>query len=59
MTVADYVREFVRLGKYAHHIIPTNADRVERFRAGLVMPIYNAMLATNFPTLTKLINKAK
>ena len=40
-------------------MIPTEADRVKRFRAGLIWPIYNAMVATDFPTLSTLVDKAK
>ena len=59
MSVGEYYREFTRLGKYARHIIPTELDRVERFRAGLIRPIYNAMVATRFSTLTELVDRAK
>ena len=59
MSVGEYYREFTRLGKYARHIISTELDRVERFRAGLIRPIYNAMVATRFSTLTELVDRAK
>ena len=59
MTVAEYAKKFSRLGKYAPQLIPTRADRVERFRAGLIWLIYNSVLATNFPTLSALVDKAK
>ena len=59
MTVAEYAKEFSRLGKYAPQLVPTEADRVERFRAGLIRPIYNSVLATDFPTLSALVDKAK
>ena len=57
--MGEYYREFTRLGKYARHIIPTELDRVERFRAGLIRPIYNAMVATRFSTLIELVDRAK
>ena len=59
MTVAEYAKEFNRLGKYAPQMIPTETDKVERFRAGLIRPIYNSVLATDFPTLSALVDKAK
>ena len=59
MSVSDYAREFIRLAKYAPYIIPTKAARVERFIAGLIMPLYNALVATEFPSLTRMIDKAK
>ena len=59
VSIADFAREFIRLGKYAPHIILTEASRVERFRSGLIMPLYNAIVVTKFPTLSKLIDKAK
>ena len=40
-------------------MIPIEADRVKRFRAGLIRPIYNSVLATDFPTLSALVDKAK
>ena len=59
MTVVEYAQEFIRLRKYAPHMIPIEANKVERFRAGLIRPIYNAMVATDFPTLSTLVDKAK
>ena len=57
--MAEYAREFIRLRKYAPHMIPTEVDRVKRFRDGLIRPIYNAMIAIDFPTLSALVAKAK
>src|SRR5262249_17450523 len=59
MSVADYAQEFIRLSKYAPWIVPTEAARVERFRSGLIAPLYNALLAAEFPTLSRIIDKAK
>ena len=59
MMVVEYAREFNRLKKYAHHIIPTEVDRMQRFRTRLIWPIYNTMIATDFPSLSVLIDKAK
>ena len=57
--IAEYAQEFIRLEKYAHHMIHTEADRVERFRARLIQQIYNAMIAIDFPSLTILVDKVK
>ena len=59
MSMGEYYQEFTRLGRYARHIIPTEFDRVERFRARLIRPIFNAMVATRFSTLAELVDRAK
>ena len=59
VSVAEYTQEFLRLSKYASYVIPTEAARVERFRAGLIAPLYKNLLAMEFTTLSKLIDKAK
>ena len=59
MSVLDYTREFTRLSKYAAHIVPTEAERIHRFRAGLVTPLYTTLAATEFATLSRLVDVAK
>ena len=59
VNVAKYAREFLRLSKYASYIILTEAARVERFRIGLIAPLYKNQWAMEFPSLSKLIDKAK
>src|SRR5262249_2605248 len=59
MSVLEYAKEFIQLSKYAQNILPTEVARVERFRAGLIPPLYNALVATEFPTLFRIIDKAK
>ena len=59
MSVLEYAREFTRLSKYAPHVIPTEAERIHRFKRGLVTPLYMALAATEFPTLSRLIDVAK
>ena len=59
MMVVEYAREFIRLEKCAPHIISTEADRVERFRVGLIRLIYNTVIAMDFLILRALIDKAK
>ena len=55
----EYAKEFFRLSKYAPLIVPTEFDRVERFRHGLIGPLYTALAVTEFPSLAKIIDKAK
>ena len=40
-------------------MVPTEAMKVKRFKVGLVMPLYNALVAIEFPTLSKLVDTAK
>ena len=44
---------------YAPYIILTKATRMERFRKGLITPLYITLAAAKFPTLSRLIDKAK
>ena len=57
--MSDYAWEFIRLSKYAQYMVPTEAMKVKRFKAGLVTSLYNALVAVEFPTLFKLIDIAK
>ena len=57
--MSDYAREFIKLSKYAQYMVPTKAMKVKRFKAGLVTPLYNALVAVEFPTLSKLVDTAK
>ena len=56
MSVSEYAKEFTRLSKYAPRLVP---DEVDRFRAGMIPPLYNALLSGDFPTLTKIVDRAK
>ena len=40
-------------------MVPTEATKVKRFKVGLVTPLYNALVAVEFPTLSKLVDTAK
>ena len=40
-------------------MVPTEAAKVRRFRAGLIMPLYNVLLATEFSMLSRLVDIAK
>ena len=59
VSVEEYAREFIRLSKYAPYMMPTEAVRMDRFRASLITPLYNLTAATKFLTLSRLIDKAK
>ena len=57
-SVEDYAKEFLKLAKYAPYAVPTEAARVERFKAGLIMPLFRALASIEFSSLTKLIDRA-
>ena len=59
MSVSEYAKEFTRLSKCAPRLVPNEAARVDRFRAGMMPPLYNALLFGDFPTLTKIVDRAK
>ena len=40
-------------------MVPTEAMKVKRFKAGLITPLYNELVAIEFPTLSKLVDIAK
>ena len=40
-------------------MVPTEAMKVKRFKAGLITPLYNALVAVEFPMLSKLVDTAK
>ena len=40
-------------------MVPTEATKVRRFRAGLIMPLYNVLLAMEFSSLFRLVDTAK
>ena len=58
VSVSDYAWEFIKLSKYAQYMMPTEAMKVKRFKARLVTPLYNALVAVEFPTLSKLVDTA-
>ena len=57
--MSDYARKFIRLSKYAQYMMSIEAMKVKRFKAGLITPLYNTLVAVEFPTLSKLIDTAK
>ena len=46
------------MAKYAPYVVPTEAARVERFKVGLIMPLFRALAGIEFSSLTKLIDRA-
>ena len=54
----DYAKEFLNLAKYAPYVVPTEAARIERFKVGLIMPLFRALASTEFSSLTKLSDRA-
>ena len=59
VSVEDYARDFIRLSKYAPYMMPTEAVRMDRFKAGLITPLYNLLATTEYPSLSRLIDMAK
>ena len=55
----DYVRDFIRLSKYASYMMPTKTVRMDRFKVGLITPLYNLLPTTEYPSLSRLIDMAK
>ena len=46
------------MAKYAPYAVSTEAVWVERFKAGLIMPLFRALMGVEFFSLTKLIDRA-
>ena len=40
-------------------MVPTEAVKVKKFREGLIMPLYNVLVAMEFPMLFKMVDMAK
>ena len=57
--MSDYAQEFIRLSKYAQYMVSTEAMKVKKFKAGLITPLYNALVAIEFPMLSKMVDTAK
>ena len=55
----EYAQEFINLAKYEPYAVPTGTARMERFKAGLITPLYKAMVSTELTSLASLIDKAK
>ncbi|GMJ10796.1 hypothetical protein HRI_004748800 [Hibiscus trionum] len=59
MSVAEYEIQFVRLSQYAPELIPSERERCERFRYGLVADVKTYMLATDYTYFNVLVTRAK
>ena len=59
VSVSDYAREFIILSKYAPYMVSIEATKVKRFRAGLIMLLYNVLVAIEFSMLSKLVDTTK
>ena len=46
------------MAKYAPYAVPTEAAWVERFKAGLIISFFRALVGIEFSSLTKLIDRA-
>ena len=55
----EYSQEFIKLAKYASYSVPTETARMERFKEGLITPLYKAIVSTKFFSLASLIDRAK
>ena len=58
-SVEEYAQEFIKLAKYASYSVPIETARMERFKAGLITPLYKAIVSTEFSSLVSLIDRAK
>ena len=58
-SVEEYAQEFIKLAKYAPYSVPTETACMERFKAGLITPLYKAIVSTEFSSLASLIDRAK
>ena len=47
------------MAKYASYTVPTETACMERFKVGLIIPLYKVMVSTEFSFLTSLIDRAK
>ena len=43
-SVEEYAQEFIKLAKYVPYAVPTETARMERFKVGLITPLYKAMV---------------
>ena len=55
----EYAKEFIKLAKFAPYLVPIKTASMERFKASLITPLYKAIVSTEFPSLTSLIDRAK
>ena len=58
-SVEEYAQKFIKLAKYAPYSVPTQIERMERFKEGLITPLYKVIVSTEFSSLASLIDRAK
>ncbi|XP_035540236.1 uncharacterized protein LOC118344218 [Juglans regia] len=58
MTVEQYARRFIELGKFATHLIATEEMRIERFQEGLRREIRRQVACLQIPTFQQLVEVA-
>ncbi|KAK8636413.1 hypothetical protein V6N13_124159 [Hibiscus sabdariffa] len=58
MTVSEYEVQFVRLSQYVPELVPTEKERCERFRYGLVKGVKTYMLASDYTGFDVLVTRA-
>ncbi|KAF5458523.1 hypothetical protein F2P56_022546 [Juglans regia] len=58
MTVEQYARRFIELGKFSTHLIATEEMRIERFQEGLRREIRRQVACLQIPTFQQLVEVA-
>ncbi|KAK8600946.1 hypothetical protein V6N12_050791 [Hibiscus sabdariffa] len=59
MSVSEYEIQFLRLSQYAPELVPTERDRCDRFRYGLVKEVKTYVLAYDYTDFDVLVARAK
>ncbi|KAK8705017.1 hypothetical protein V6N13_048628 [Hibiscus sabdariffa] len=59
MSLSEYEIQFVRLSQYAPELVPTERDRCDRFRYGLVKEVKTYVLAYDYTDFDVLVARAK
>ncbi len=55
LTISEYEREFVRLGRYAREVMPTEAERCRKFEDGLNDNIRNIVTVHGYKDFSRLV----
>ena len=58
-SIEEYAQRFIKLAKYAPYAVSIETARMERFKARLITPLYEAIVSTKFPLLASLIDRTK
>src|SRR3954470_13745254 len=59
MTVDEFSAKFDRLSRFAHHLIPTEADAAEKLQRGLHPGIFAKMVLNRYETREEVVDSAK